>query len=204
MAATHTAATPSTTPGTAARIAVHALVRLSAERLLSAREVAAAKWGTDRPVEDPVRERQILAAARARAACRGLSPALARRFAQDQMDAAKLVQHALHARWRAHPAERPRHRPDLTLLRPHLDSLDARLLHALATALPHLTAPLGGAELARQHARVSTTLALDPTHRTALTRALTHAHAHAHPHALVPLPSPPSSPSPSPSPSPSC
>ncbi|WP_372490015.1 chorismate mutase [Prescottella equi] len=36
------------------------LVRLIAQRLSMADPVAAAKWGTDRPIDDPARERDVL------------------------------------------------------------------------------------------------------------------------------------------------
>ncbi|MGW1148362.1 gamma subclass chorismate mutase AroQ, partial [Streptomyces sp. NPDC002454] len=111
---------------------VDAVTALLVERLLVADVVAAAKYGTVLPIEDPVRERQILEDVTRRAAAMGLDPVHAAAVFRDQMEAGKKVQRALFARWDAHPEERPSGRPDLTReVRPVLDRITTRLLDAL-------------------------------------------------------------------------
>jgi chorismate mutase len=108
------------------------LTELFAERLLLADKVAAAKYGTDKPIDDPARERQILGDVAARAVGLGLDPDAVTAVFRDQIEANKLVQRGLYARWEAHPEERPAERPDLnTEVRPALDRITTELLTAL-------------------------------------------------------------------------
>lgn len=113
------------------------LTELFAERLLLADKVAAAKYGTESPIDDPVRERQILDDVAARAAGLGLDPDSVTAVFRDQIEANKLVQRGLYARWDAHPDERPTERPDLAKeVRPALDLITTRLLAALQKTVP--------------------------------------------------------------------
>ncbi len=108
------------------------LTDLFAERLLVADKVAAAKYGTDKPIDDPVREQQILADVSARAVGLGLDPESVAAVFRDQIEANKVVQRGLYARWDAHPELRPTERPDLVKeVRPILDRITTELLDAL-------------------------------------------------------------------------
>ncbi len=108
------------------------LTDLFAERLLVADKVAAAKYGTDKPIDDPVREQQILADVSARAVGLGLDPGAVAAVFRDQIEANKVVQRGLYARWDAHPELRPTERPDLVKeVRPILDRITTELLDAL-------------------------------------------------------------------------
>ncbi|WP_371660084.1 chorismate mutase [Streptomyces sp. NBC_00280] len=108
------------------------LTDLFAERLLVADKVAAAKYGTDKPIDDPVREQQILADVSARAVGLGLDPEAVAAVFRDQIEANKVVQRGLYARWDAHPELRPTERPDLVKeVRPILDRITTELLDAL-------------------------------------------------------------------------
>jgi chorismate mutase len=108
------------------------LTDLFAERLLVADKVAAAKYGTDKPIDDPVREQQILDDVSARAVGLGLDPKAVAAVFRDQIEANKVVQRGLYARWDAHPELRPTERPDLVKeVRPILDRITTELLDAL-------------------------------------------------------------------------
>ncbi|MFD7547484.1 gamma subclass chorismate mutase AroQ [Streptomyces sp. NPDC059578] len=110
---------------------------LLAERLLVADKVAAAKYGTSLPIEDVVRERQILDDVARRSAALGLDPVRTSAVFRDQIEAGKNVQRALFARWDAHPEERPTERPDLGRdVRPVLDRITTDLLAALTASGP--------------------------------------------------------------------
>uniref|UniRef100_A0AAU2A4V4 chorismate mutase n=1 Tax=Streptomyces sp. NBC_00093 TaxID=2975649 RepID=A0AAU2A4V4_9ACTN len=109
------------------------LTDLFAERLLVADKVAAAKYGTDKPIDDPVRERQILDDVSSRAVGLGLDPVAVAAVFRDQIEANKVVQRGLYARWDAHPELRPVERPDLVKeVRPVLDRITTELLGVLA------------------------------------------------------------------------
>ncbi|MDO0933287.1 chorismate mutase [Streptomyces sp. DG2A-72] len=138
------AAAHTSTPPRAASVApgLTALTDLFAERLLLADKVAAAKYGTDKPIDDPVREQQILDDVAARATGLGLDPAAVRAVFRDQIEANKLVQRGLYVRWDAHPEERPTERPDLVKeVRPQLDRITTELLTALKDTQRLRTSP---------------------------------------------------------------
>ncbi|WP_051165962.1 gamma subclass chorismate mutase AroQ [Amycolatopsis orientalis] len=112
------------------------LPELVLRRLAISEQVAAAKFGAGRPVDDPVREQRELARVRALAREIGLDPDLAAGFLNDQIAASKQVQHRLFAQWTARPGDRPAGGPDLSVLRAELDGLTVALLDRLAAAGP--------------------------------------------------------------------
>jgi chorismate mutase len=107
------------------------LTALVIERIRVSDDVAASKFGTDSPIEDPVREAQVLEQVRTQAGAAGLDPDAAAAFFQDQITASKAVQNGLFARWTAHPEEAPTTRPDLGPIREQLDQLTTALLQEL-------------------------------------------------------------------------
>ncbi|MCO1575656.1 chorismate mutase [Crossiella sp. SN42] len=109
------------------------LAELVIQRLLVGDLVAAAKFGTGRPIDDPVREQQVLDAVRAKAGPLGLDPEGTVRFFQDQITANKAVQRGLFAFWTRHPDRAPATRPDLAVIRQRLDELTTSLLAELVS-----------------------------------------------------------------------
>ncbi|MEU1670044.1 chorismate mutase [Streptomyces sparsogenes] len=105
---------------------------LSAQRLLTADQVAASKWGTDSPIDDPVRERQVLEAVAAQARELGADPEATVRVFRDQIEANKLVQRELFRRWDADPAQAPTERPDLSKVRLEINRINGELVRAIA------------------------------------------------------------------------
>jgi chorismate mutase len=112
------------------------LVALSAARLDLSRQVALTKWDSRQPVADPPgdpREQEVVAAAAQEARSRGLPGELATAFFTDQIEASKLVQFALMARWRREGGAPAEPRADLrNELRPALDRLRPRFIDELA------------------------------------------------------------------------
>src|ERR1700712_1553959 len=104
------------------------LVDLAVQRILVSDEVAATKYRSGAPVEDLLRERQVLAEAGRRAVQLGLDRGLGVRFVRRQIYASKIVQSGLLARWQAHPEQAPSTTPDLQSIRERLDQLDEQLL----------------------------------------------------------------------------
>ncbi|MGI5166998.1 chorismate mutase [Spirillospora sp. CA-253888] len=149
------------------------LLGASADRIVLADQVAAAKWGTGRPIEDPDREQALLRQVAERAARAGVDPAVADRIFRDQIEAAKLVQRGLHRRWAHHPEQVPAHRPDLaTEVRPALDRLTVRLLEAIRRMRRERSGPSCPARLAAARVRVNAERRLDALHARGLARAL--------------------------------
>ncbi|MET9680116.1 chorismate mutase [Streptomyces coeruleorubidus] len=165
---------PAPVPHTAA--AAHGLTsvtELLAQRLLLAGKVAAAKYGTDTPIDDPEREARILDDVRTRAAGLGLDPDAVAAVFRDQIEANKLVQRGLYARWDANPGERPTERPDLVKeVRPALDRITTQLLAALDATERARTLPSCGPRLATAAGWSAYTHRLDGLHLKGLGRAL--------------------------------
>ena len=128
--------------------AVDRLLGLVVQRLAVAPDVARTKWNTKAPIEDPIRERQIITAVGERAADYGVPRAFAERFFDAQIEASKVIQRAMHAEFTA--AGRPPFPTVVDLnadIRPILDRLTPELLRALGDALPVLARPGGRARL---------------------------------------------------------
>ncbi|MEU6129848.1 chorismate mutase [Saccharopolyspora sp. NPDC047091] len=157
-----------------AEAALTALVDLAAQRLLLADEVAAAKYGTGAPIEDPPREREVLDAVAELSTEAGLNPADGVRFFRHQIEAGKEVQRGLFAEWDAHPELRPDHRPDLGAdVRPELDRISAGAVRELRRTEP-VREPTDECRLDLAAAAVSAVFGhrLDALHRGALTEAV--------------------------------
>ena len=87
------------------------LADAAAERITVSRDVAATKWAAGTPIDDPEREAQVLRDTTAQATAAGVPADTARAVVGDQIEASKILQRGLHARWAAHPDLRPRHAP---------------------------------------------------------------------------------------------
>ena len=158
---------------TAAAHGLTSVTELLAQRLLLADKVAAAKYGTDTPIDDPEREARILDDVRTRAAGLGLAPAAVAAVFRDQIEANKLVQRGLYARWDANPGERPAERPDLAKeVRPALDRITTQLLAALDDTERARTLPSCGPRLVTAAGWSAYTHRLDGLHLKGLGRAL--------------------------------
>ena len=109
------------------------LVGLSARRLVIAEQVALAKWDNGMPVEDALREDQVIGSAMKAGQSRGLDPTSVSNFFRAQIEANKLVQYSVLADWRRE-GRAPDHSPvDLrNTIRAKLDGVDKELIAELA------------------------------------------------------------------------
>jgi chorismate mutase len=149
------------------------LIDVAAQRVQLADTVAAAKWGTGAPINDPVREKAVLDAVAAKSAQLGIDPNAAQAVFADQIEANKAVQYGLYSRWRTHPDQAPTTRPDLSQVRPILDRITDQVLVELKATQQLRTTPSCTAQLTGTCKRVEHTRHLDPLHDDALARALT-------------------------------
>jgi chorismate mutase len=162
---------PAQVQDVSAPAAMIALVGVMARRVAIGDTVAAAKWGTTLPIEDPAREKTVTDNAAAQAPGYGLDPGRAARIFSDQIAANKVVQYGLFSRWTAHPGQAPAQRPDLATVRPVLDAITGELLAGLRA-----TGGLRAAGQCRWQVHVATVQVahgndFDPLHREALERA---------------------------------
>ncbi len=145
---------------------------LAADRLATADLVAAAKWGTDSPIDDPAREQVVLDAVAAQARQIGADPDEMRRIFRDQIEANKVVQRGLYRRWTTHPDQAPTTKPDLNVVRETINRINTDLVQAVADTTARRTSPICRPELTVAAAEVTLTKHTDLLHTAALTRAL--------------------------------
>ncbi|MGZ0147820.1 gamma subclass chorismate mutase AroQ [Kribbella sp. WER1] len=151
------------------QVAFDGLTELVVQRILIGDDVAASKYFSGKPVDDPVREQQILTAVRASAVQLGIDPDSTAAFFQAQIDASKVVQRGLLAYWAAHPEKAPTSGPDLNVIREKLDALTTQLLAELVR-VDHLRQSGLRCDIALvvADATVAARHHLDPLHRRAL------------------------------------
>lgn len=126
------------------------LEQLIDQRLKISRDVARAKWNSHAPIEDAPREAQIIERLTAQAAAEGVPAPLAQRFFRAQIEASKTVQRHLFEQWTKDHAGPFPNAPDVARdLRPQLDALTPRLLHALADNLAVIQDAKRSAEVAQ-------------------------------------------------------
>ncbi len=150
------------------------LVVVSAERLLLADKVAAAKFGTSTPIVDPVREQQVLDQAAALATQNGIDRENTVQFFRAQIEMNKHVQLELFDLWTQHPELAPTERPDLaTEVRPQLDRITTAFISELVEtrALRARSAKCNNS-LVYATVRTFKQLDLDRLHRQALRGAV--------------------------------
>ncbi len=123
-------------------LALDRLVFLLAERLALSRQVAAAKWISGAPIDDPLRETAVLDEVARRAAELGVDREWAKAVFAAQFEAGKHLQRNLHGSWRNSGRGLVGPAPDLAHdVRPALDRLMPVLLQALRDAAPALKKP---------------------------------------------------------------
>ena len=141
-------------------------------RLATADAVAAAKWGTSSPIDDPAREAQVLGAVASQAADEGLSAGRVQQIFRDQIEANKEVQRALFGWWSVAPGAAPTVRPDLTQVRPVIDRQNADILLQLREQEAVLAGPGCVPALVDAAVAVAAEQRVDPLHQATLARAL--------------------------------
>lgn len=109
------------------------LVALVNERLKVIEDVARSKWNSHGAIEDPERERSMLASLQADAARLKLAPERVQRFFEDQIEAAKTLERERMAQWQSQSQPPFAQVQDLkTGVRPRLDAINQLMLQTLA------------------------------------------------------------------------
>ncbi|MEU5951754.1 chorismate mutase [Streptomyces sp. NPDC047525] len=158
------------TAGSYARL--HPLVDLAAQRLATADLVAAAKYGTGSPIDDPAREKQVLDDVARQARELGADPEATVRIFRDQIEANKVVQRELHRRWDADPSQVPVEKPDLGEVRKEINRVNGELVRGIADSPAARSAPACRGLVTVGAVRVRHERQLDLLHTVALERAL--------------------------------
>jgi chorismate mutase len=144
------------------------LLAAMSERLTVADQVALTKWDSGKPIQDSPRETQVIANGQQQAVAHGLEAEDFGQFMAAQIEANKLIQYALLARWQEAGEAPKTPRPDLVKqIRPQLDQLQTRLLQSYAAFAPYRQDPQCPNWLTQQRH----VLARDAVHDLALIRA---------------------------------
>lgn len=154
------------------RATLDPLLDVVVRRLQTGDIVAAAKWPTRGPIEDPAREQVVLDTAEAGAASRGLDEDTVVAVFGDQIAASKTVQYGLFAHWTAVPEDAPTTVPDLSQIRPVLDRITEQLLDQLAATTSIRSGPACAVVVRAAAGRAARRARFDQLHRSALSRAV--------------------------------
>ena len=165
-------AAPVASADTPGRESLLGLTDASAERALVGDLVAAAKFGTPAPIDDPAREQVVLDNVRTLSAQLGVDADVAVAVFRDEIEANKIVQRGLYALWTEHPELVPTEKPDLVkTVRPILDRITGELLEQIKETSLVQQHPSCQGRLTAAKAQIAHTRHLDTLHRTALARA---------------------------------
>jgi chorismate mutase len=105
-----------------------------------AQSAAAAKYGSGAPVDDPIREQQILRSAACALNATRLDYRMGIQFFRDQIEANRVIQRGLLHRWHRHPEEIPATIPNLAgEVRPGLDRITMQIMQEFTRVneMPH-------------------------------------------------------------------
>ncbi|GJF08338.1 secreted chorismate mutase [Mycolicibacterium cyprinidarum] len=144
------------------------LVDAAARRLQIAEPVAASKFHTGGPIEDPVREQQVLDYVSAEATTLRLDPAYVTAAFRDQIDATVAIEYSRLSQWTLDPASAPAQPPDLAASRGIIDALNREMVTLMADQWDVLHSATCGADLDVAKAMVAQARAMDPLYRQAI------------------------------------
>ena len=147
------------------------LVDAAAQRLQVAEQVAAVKWNTHGPIEDPGRVRQELATMGSDATAAHIDPAYITRIFRDQIDATEAIEYTRFADWKLHPADAPAAAPDLSSSRSTIDGLNQTMLTEIAANWDLLHSPACAPQLDAARGDVSGARGFDGLYQQALALA---------------------------------
>jgi chorismate mutase len=145
------------------------LVDSAAQRLQTAEPVAATKWTTHDPIEDPQRVQQVLATVSADAHARGIDPDYVSQIFTDQINATEAIEYTRFAQWKLDPASAPAAQADLSASRAIIDRLNGAMVDEITAGWPLLHSPDCAGVLDDARNAVAGARGLDPLYQQALT-----------------------------------
>jgi chorismate mutase len=147
------------------------LVDAATQRLLTADPVAASKWLSGGPINDPGRVQQVLLAVSGDAESSGLPGEYVTRVFRDQIDATEAIQYSRFSWWKLDPVAAPASAPDLSASRSAIDELNHRMVDEIAAQWAVLGSTDCPMRLGIAKSAVAANRGLDPLYRQALDAA---------------------------------
>ncbi len=117
------------------------LIDAAAQRLQTAEQIAAVKWNTGGPIEDPSRVQQVLNSVTTAAAAQGVDPSRVRTVFENQIAATEAIQYARFAQWKLDPVAAPAEPPNLSVSRTLIDTINKTMVEQIARNWPLLNGP---------------------------------------------------------------
>ncbi|OBI06104.1 chorismate mutase [Mycobacterium scrofulaceum] len=151
--------------------ALTGLVDAAAQRLQIAEPVAAFKWHTHGPIEDPDRVQQELAKLATEASSQRVDPDYVTKVFADQIRATEGIEYSRFADWKLDPAGAPTQSADLAASRSAIDDLNHTMLNQMVADWDLLHSPACPAQLDLARGGVVRTRGLDPLYQRALALA---------------------------------
>ncbi len=148
-----------------------ALVDAATQRLQTAEPIAAAKWKSGAPINDPARVQQVLNSVTADAATQGVDPERVRTIFKNQIDATEAIQFLRFAQWKLDPSSAPVDPPDLTASRAAIDALNRTMVDQITVHWSLLNGQGCSAALDAARTSVVGLRGLDPFYQQALSFA---------------------------------
>ncbi|OBK19967.1 chorismate mutase [Mycobacterium asiaticum] len=150
------------------------LIDAAAERLQIAEPVAAYKWSTHTPIEDPARVEQELATLRADAEALQIDPDYPDYVAEifrDQVGATEAIEYSRFAQWKLDAAGAPPPPQDLSASRAQIDTLNTKILSQISLNWSLLRSSSCGSRLDEARVEVSRARRFDDLYQRALNTA---------------------------------
>jgi chorismate mutase len=147
---------------------LYELVDAATQRLQTAEPVAASKWNTGGPIEDPPRVEQVLGAVSADATGKDVDADYVTRIFTDQIDATEAIESSRFAQWKLDPASAPGAAPDLAASRAIIDRLNGEMVEQVALQWSVLHSPECNGTLDDAKTAVANARGLDPLYQQAL------------------------------------
>jgi chorismate mutase len=147
------------------------LVDAAAQRLQVAEPVAAFKWNSHGPIEDPGRVQQELTKLGADASAQHIDPNYVSRVFGDQINATEAIEYSRFADWKLNPERAPADSPDLSGSRSAIDALNQTMLTQVVVNWDLLHSPACGAQLDAARSDVIGARQLDTLYQRALSLA---------------------------------
>jgi chorismate mutase len=147
------------------------LVDAAAQRLQTADPVAASKWISGMPIDDPPRVQQVLAAVTTDARAHQVDPDYVAQVFNDQIDATEAIEYSRFAQWKLDPPSAPAAPPELSASRAAIDGLNRRMVNEIALHPDVLRSPTCPAALDDARNAVTAARQLDELYQQALSFA---------------------------------
>ncbi len=141
---------------------LYQLLDAAAERLQTADPIAAAKFKSGAPLDDPLREQQVIDTVTTAADEKGIDSGYTKDVFRNQIDATSAVEHARFADWKLDPDTAPEPMSDLATLRATIDRLNQRMVDEIADQWELLNSSRCGDERDAAKAAVVAARQFDP------------------------------------------